>query len=216
VAAERHRGGRLISRRAVTGLAALISLALPVAGCGGSGSPGGHVAQLGPTTTATPSSPSTGSPAASPQGNGVAYSRCMRSNGVPDYPDPSSSGGTDKSKVTAARSEVGSSRFDTAVDACKHLLPPSPAGPTPAEVQQVMSGMANVARCIRSHGVPNWPDPSLDAGRPTFDIHSIDYKAPRISAAIHECEHLMPGSTLPRMCSSLVGNPGNEGCFEGP
>jgi len=73
---------------------------------------------------------------------------------------------------------------------------------------------------MRRQGVPNWPDPYLDVGRPTFDIHSIDYKAPRISAAIHECQHMMPGSTQPRMCSALLaerngGAPGDEACFEG-
>jgi hypothetical protein len=83
-----------------------------------------------------------------------------------------------------------------------------------------MSGMRNFAQCMRRQGVPNWPDPYLDVGRPTFDIHSIDYKAPRISAAIHECQHLMPGSTQPRMCSALLaernsGAPGDEACFEG-
>jgi hypothetical protein len=139
----------------------------------------------------------------------------MRSSGVLDYPDPDRSGGTDKSKVTAAESEVGSFHFDAALNACRHLLPPSPPGPTPAEVQQAMNGMANFARCMRSHGVSSWPDPYLDVGRPTFETHSIDYKAPPISTAIHDCRHLMPGSTLPRMCSSLLGTPGNEGCFGG-
>jgi hypothetical protein len=211
-AARRRRRAR--TALLAPALAALVGLSLFVSACGGSS--GSHVAQLGSSTTnTTQRSPSTNSSAPSTQGNRVAYSQCMRSNGVFDYPDPNSSGGTDKSRITAARSEAGSSRFDTALDACKHLLPPSQPGPTPAEVQQVMNAMANVARCIRSHGVPNWPDPYLDAGRPTFDIHSIDYKAPPISAAIHQCHHLMPGSTLPRICSSLLGTPGNEGCFEG-
>lgn len=96
----------------------------------------------------------------------LVYARRMRSNGVLDYPDPENSGGTDKSKVAAARSDVGSSRFDAAVNACRHVLPPSPSGPTPAEVQRAMNGMQSFARCMHSHGVTNWPDPYLDAGRP--------------------------------------------------
>jgi hypothetical protein len=194
------------------------ALALLATACGGPSA--GQVAELG-TTTTNSSSITDSSSAASAQANrALAYSQCMRSNGVLDYPDPNSSGATDKSKVSAARSSVGGSRFAAALNACKHLLPPSPAGPTPAELQQVVNDMANVARCIRSHGVPNWPDPSLDVGRPTFDIHNIDYQAPKISAAIHQCQHLMPGSTQPRMCSALLaqqmGDPaGDERCFGG-
>lgn len=89
-------------------------------------------------------------------------------------------------------------------NACEHLLPPSPAGPSPAEVQRGMTGMTNFTRCMRGLGVSDWPDPYLDVGRPTFDIHAIDYQAPRISRAIHECRHLMPGSTEPRMRSTLL------------
>ena len=198
--------------RAAASIIATAALALTAAACGGSSR--SQVAQIGSTSTQSSAASSTSAPSA--QGHrALAYSRCMRSNAVLGYPDPNSSGGTDKSKITAARSSVGSSKFDAALNACRHLLPPSQPAPTPAEVQQVMRAMASVARCIRSHGVSNWPDPYLDAGRPTFDIHNIDYKPPRISAAIHDCQHLMPGSTMLRMCSSLVGTPGNEGCFEG-
>jgi hypothetical protein len=204
--------------RTIVAIVATACLALLAAACGGSNR--SHVAQLGTTATGSGAS-STSSTAASARGNrALAYSRCMRSNGVLDYPDPDSSGDTDKSKVTAARANAGSSRFDAALNACKHLLPASPPGPTPTQVQQVMNGMQNFARCVRSHGVPNWPGPSLDVGRPTFDIHSIDYKAPKVSAAIHACQHLMPGSTQPRMCSALLaqqmGDPaGDERCFGG-
>jgi hypothetical protein len=192
----------------VPAVSVAVCLALLAAACGPAAS--SHVAQLG-TSTSQSSSPSSGST----HERALAYSRCMRSNGVLGYPDPDSSGGTDKTKVTAARADVGSSRFDGAQDACRHLLPPSSPGPTPAEVQQAMNGMQKFARCMRSHGVSDWPDPHPDVGRPTFDLHGLDYKAPRISTAIRECQHLMPGSTLPRMCSSLLGTPGNEGCFGG-
>jgi len=190
-------------------------LSLLTGACGGS--PARHVAQLGSTATHS----STSSRAASRQQNSALdFSRCMRSNGVLEYPDPTSSGETDKSKVISARSNAGSSRFDAAVNACKHLLPPSPPGPTPAEVQQVMNGMASFARCMRSNAVPNWPGPFLDVGRPTFDTYNMNYQAPRISAAIHGCRHLMPGSTQPRMCSALLAQqmgdpPGDERCFGG-
>jgi hypothetical protein len=190
----------------LTTVFAVVAFALPTAAWGGGRSASVAVGSSAALLRST-----------SLQGS-LAYSRCMRSHGVLDYPDPNSSGGTNKSQVIAARSKVGSSRFNAAERACQHLLPPSSSGPTPAEVAQIMNGMFKFARCMRRHGVSNWPDPYLDVGRPTFDIHSIDYKAPRISSAIHECQYLMPGSTLPRICSSLAAPagspPGSEGCFE--
>lgn len=198
---------------------AVAAFALLAAGCGGGGGSAG-VASVPSSTTTSRGGSSASASAPAPGNRALAYSGCMRSHGVLEFPDPSSSGGIDKSKVTTARSDTGTSRFDAALNACKHLLPASPPGPTPAEVQQVMSAMTNFARCVRDRGVPNWPDPDLDVGRPTFDIHSIDYQAPRISAAIHGCLHLMPGSTQPRMCSALLaqqngGAPGDEACFGG-
>lgn len=207
------------SSPAALGFAVTIAvLVLVEAGCG---SAGNQVAQLGTvTTTASQTSSSGNSSGASAQTKAVVYSRCMRSNGVLTYPDPNSSGGTDKSKVTAARTAAGAAKFAAALNACKHLLPPSPSGPSPADVQQVMNGMTRFAQCMRSHGVSDWPDPSRDVGRPTFDINSIDYQTRRASTAIRECQHLMPGSIAPRICSALLaqqnGDPaGDERCFGG-
>ena len=87
--------------RAVVAVIAAAGLALPAAGCGGS--PGSDVAQLGSAATTTPSRTSSIS-AASTQGSGaIAYARCLRSNGVPHWPDPDSSGVFDKSKLTLQR-----------------------------------------------------------------------------------------------------------------
>lgn len=194
----------------MTRIAAVIAagtLALLAAACGG-GSESGPVAQAGSTTATS----NTSSSAAATQQTGMlAFARCIRNHGVQNFPDPNSNGGLPAGTKQIARSNP---RYQAALSACRHLLATGD-GPTPAERQQAMNGMQDFARCMRSHGVTNWPDPYLDVGRPTFDIHSIDYEAPRIRTAIHTCRHLMPGSTLPRMCSSLLGTPGNEGCFGG-
>ncbi|MGH3430330.1 MAG: hypothetical protein ACRDQZ_22640, partial [Mycobacteriales bacterium] len=87
--------GRHISRRLSLGIAALVSLAVMAAGCGGR-SAGGHVAQLG--TSPTQSSSRNGG---STHDQALAYARCMRSNGVPHYPDPSGSGDLRKGSAQA-------------------------------------------------------------------------------------------------------------------
>jgi hypothetical protein len=51
--------------------------------------------------------------------------------------------------------------------------------------------MVNFARCMRHHGMPNFPDPTNDThGRPVFNIH-IDPNSPQISTKIHACQHLL-------------------------
>jgi hypothetical protein len=57
-----------------------------------------------------------------------------------------------------------------------------------------MNGMLKFARCMRSLGVSNWPDPVIDAGgNPEFYLDGkIDQNSPRISNKIHECLHFLP------------------------
>jgi hypothetical protein len=64
-------------------------------------------------------------------------------------------------------------------------------------VQQIRTDMTKFARCMRSHGVPNWPDPIVDnTGRGSFDTQTagINTNAPQISAKIHDRNHVYPAS----------------------
>ena len=61
-----------------------------------------------------------------------------------------------------------------------------------AQVPRIMTGLLNFARCMRSRGVPNWPDPSTDRnGQPVFDIPGINPDSPRVSNTAGECTHLL-------------------------
>ncbi len=165
---------------------ATVGLCLVAAACGGSS--GSHVAQLGSTTTKSSTSPQ----GAAAQQNGVlAFAACMRSKGVPDFPDPDSSGVLPKRQV--AQLAASSPRFVPAHRACEHLLP-NGGQPTQAQVQQAWNDMRNFARCMRSHSVPNWPDPTATSQqdqRPFFHTpESIDPNAPRIATKIRACQHV--------------------------
>ena len=168
-------------------ITATSALALLAAACGGA--PGSHVAQLGSTTTKS----STSSWAAAAQQNGMlAFSRCMRSHGVPNFPDPNSSGALPKSQVDQLA--ASSPQFPPAHRACEHLLP-NGGQPTQAQVQQAWNDMRNFAHCMRSHGVPNWPDPAATSQqdqRPFFHVpDSIDPNAPQITTKIRVCQHVL-------------------------
>jgi hypothetical protein len=128
----------------------------------------------------------------------LAYSRCMRSHGVPGFPDPTSAGTIPK----VSQQDLASPQFQAAERACQHLLP---AGTDdqfpPGEVQQLLLGMLRFSRCMRSHGVPNWPDPTTDSeGRPEFPLESVPgtsrsyWHSSRIDHAGEECQHLLPSA----------------------
>ncbi len=66
----------------------------------------------------------------------------------------------------------------------------------------MLIGMLRFSRCMRSHGVPNWPDPATDSeGRPIFPLAAAGIsrqqsKSLRVTDAAHQCQHLLP-SALP-------------------
>ena len=122
----------------------------------------------------------------------LVYSRCMRSHGVPKFPDPSSSGAFPK--VSAQQVGVSSSQLQAAQNHCRYLLPNGGSGASQTQLQQWMSGMLKFARCMRAHGVSNWPDPVIDAGgNPEFYLDGkIDQNSPQVKTKIHGCLHWLP------------------------
>jgi len=144
---------------------------------------------------------STGSGGSSPASRSVnsqqlAYSHCMRSHGVPAFPDPRSGGGF--SKTTLQQLAASNSEYQAATQTCAHLLPAA-GGPTQAQLRQGWTGMANFARCMRSHGVPNWPDPTPyppEPERPTFELPASILPTPTTIAEMHVCLRLVPDNNV--------------------
>jgi hypothetical protein len=112
----------------------------------------------------------------------------MRSNGVPTWPDPTSSGVFDKSKITTQQLGVSSSRLQTAQAACQHLLPPESA------TQQRLNAAQAVefSQCMRSHGVPNFPDPDGSGRIPDPASFGIDQGAALFQAGNQACAQYRP------------------------
>jgi hypothetical protein len=166
--------------------AAIIATAGPIlvaAACSGS-----------PSSTGSGGSANAGGSAQSQQ---LGFSRCMRSRGVLNLPDPAGSRGFPNE--TPRQLGVSSSEFQAAESACIRLLP-NGGQPTPAELQQSWSDMASFARCMRSHGVPNWPDPTRypqHPERPTFNLQpvGIDPTSRQIGTEIHECDRCCTATT---------------------
>jgi hypothetical protein len=89
----------------------------------------------------------------------------MRTHGVPNFPDPSSHGGGIEITVGSGV-DPASPAFEAAQGQCKKLLPGGgPKGPPPAPSASDVRAALTWARCIRKHGVPNFPDPSTSGSR---------------------------------------------------
>jgi hypothetical protein len=80
----------------------------------------------------------------------------MRSNGVTNFPDPTPGHGVGFDVSPA----VGSSpAFRDAMSRCRRLLPTgAPGGGRPTS-SQTMAKLLRIARCMRRHGVHQFPDP---------------------------------------------------------
>ena len=186
--------------RTVAAIIATAVLALLAAACSGGS----------PSSTGSGGSPNAGGSTSSL--SAVAYSACMRSHGVANFPDPGSGGAIPKGD--AQHFEVSTSQLQAAQQACQPLLPAggsldqqteqcmSTGDCPPALVQQILTAAGKFARCMRSHRVPNWPDPTIDSqGRPAF-VFSVskdgfDPHEPQIMSKEDECQRLAP-APMPR------------------
>lgn len=127
----------------------------------------------------------------------------MRSHGVQDYPEPDSSG--QLPKITPSNVQhygVTMSQLNAAQTACGKFWPFQP--PTAAQARQLLAGYLKFARCMRAHGLPNFPDPTAQADGPRFLISiSKDGFNPHsagVLAKAHECQHVLPaGARLPEV-----------------
>jgi hypothetical protein len=144
-------------------LACLILPCLLATSCGRN-SAGNAVAHIGTTTTASTSlaGPSVTS-LGGLQSAQLAFAQCMRSHGVPAYPDPGSQGELPTSKAAAGgQLNVNSPRFQSGLRSCRSLLPSTPA--SPAQQAAVTAKAVKFAKCMRAHGLPSFPDPGVAPG----------------------------------------------------
>jgi hypothetical protein len=67
------------------------------------------------------------------------------------------------------------------------------AGPTSS--QAATSGPRAFARCMRSHGVPNFPNPNRSGYFPKATIARIVARNPHYQTAYRACGHLLPNGS---------------------
>jgi hypothetical protein len=178
-------------------LVGVAGLTLAASACGGSS--GAKVAQVGTTSANRPR-------AHDPQ----AYSACMRRHGVPTFPDPDSSG-----TIHIPESIDRLPTAQAAYHACHNLAPSEGSvtgqGPTMSQAQ-----LLAFAKCMRSHGVPKFPDPQVVNGHINMPLTAgqIDPSSPVVTAAIAACRSTLGPAGLrgaERLVSPAGRGPAGKG-----
>jgi hypothetical protein len=126
----------------------------------------------------------------------VKYSGCIRAHGVTDFPDPTvGSNGLPSwtSSASHPSADIHSPAGRTAQQACKKQLPDL-APQTSAEKATANSAALKYATCMRSNGVPGFPDPN---GQGLIQIKNatgtLDTSSPQFQKAETACQRLDNG-----------------------
>jgi hypothetical protein len=110
----------------------------------------------------------------------LAFSRCMRSHGVPNFPDPDPQG-----NFPPFQAGVSKQTANAAGAVCKHLLSRGGTA-TPQQRHEKLAFGVRVAECLRAHGYPSFPDPSR-LGSQSFPP-GIDPNSSRFQTRETACE----------------------------
>ena len=174
-------------RRRPAAALALIAMVSVISACGASAPPSAGTDSGG------------GNAAANGQ-KAVKFARCMRSNGIGKFPDPSASGKLTIDAVANGSSlDTSTPAFTQAVRACKNLEPAGFTGGTRSSTQQ--SAALTFARCIRANGVKDFPDPVN--GQPLVDTNRIPSAATSsgmsiLKAAMQKCRDVAAAAGVTR------------------
>jgi hypothetical protein len=118
----------------------------------------------------------------------MSYAHCMRSHGILAFPDPTPNPGGPGGSFSWSGGgkdgdlEPNDPRYQAANKTCQTLLPDGGQIPT-ASAKQLAADVA-MAACLRSHGVPNFPDPN---GQGAFDLSDVDRSTPQFQKAFNTC-----------------------------
>lgn len=173
------------TRRELHGVAAALALALAVAvaGCGSSSSSS--------TSTTTAAAPGARGPTPTQIQARVNLAKCARAHGI-NLPDPGANGTYRASTLRNVLSQYGQTKINQVEQACRQYL--VQAFPnlalTPAQRAARRQALFRFAACMRSHGVPNFPDPG--AGAAAIKPGTIDPNSPAFKSALTSCRSDLP------------------------
>jgi hypothetical protein len=129
----------------------------------------------------------------------VAYSQCMRDNGVSNYPDPKED---DQGRVQLTVPEgidQNSPTFKSAQSACQSKLVQGDMGAAANSRSFDATKDAAWAKCIRKNGMPDFQDPKVDGSTIIIDADAAGISGqddPNFAKATSACYSIRPGGSL--------------------
>ena len=119
----------------------------------------------------------------------VNYAKCMRANGDPSWPDPTSNGmfGNNNGSL-----DESSTAYKTANNACSKYQTGNNA-PNASQIQQDLATLLKYSKCMRTHGIKNYPDPTADSTGVSISTSGINKNTPQFTAAKQACSSLQAG-----------------------
>ncbi len=139
----------------------------------------------------------------------------MRDHGVTNFPDPQviNHNGEHGVRIQAVGPK-GSPQFAAAAKACQRILPaPSGNGGPQQTAQQKSTRLADAlsfAKCMRSHGVARFPDPTAQ-GALTVEMvqaEGIDVRSPAVLNIVQACLPASHGALTPAKVRAALENAG--------
>jgi hypothetical protein len=135
----------------------------------------------------------------------LAFAKCMRAHGVPNFPDPGIgqalriqaskiNGGGQSMSVNGV--PVNAPAFQAAMQTCHSKLPNGGRGSaSPQQLAQLQRSALAMARCMRAHGIRDFPDPQVSGSGGGISVRipggRIDMQSPAFQAAQKVCMPLM-------------------------
>lgn len=140
----------------------------------------------------------------------LEWAVCIRKHGVPNLPDPTFGAGGAQVNLSTPSGMLTSPAFLGAEKACAKLglYSAGEAAQEPPTAAQAAQALA-VSKCMRAHGVPNWPDPTthvptnvnaegygVTGAVPNSSLvyvvpKSIDFSSPAVKRAATACQYTL-------------------------
>ncbi|MFJ4791176.1 hypothetical protein [Streptomyces sp. NPDC088794] len=130
----------------------------------------------------------------SPFEKALDYAQCMRSNGVPSFPDPQQdTGGV---RISPGDVDPNSSEYQKAEEACRDKMPQGGGGAAAGGGQLDSAKVAEWAKCLRENGLTKLPDPEINGGNMTIDPKAAGITPEQFQKAQQACQDKYPGGGL--------------------
>ncbi|MDN3357250.1 hypothetical protein [Actinomadura sp. DC4] len=125
----------------------------------------------------------------------LAYAKCMRANGVPDFPDPQRQGNGVKVEVNAGKN-ASPPGMRKALEACRDKMPQGDGdGANGGKIDTAK--LADWTKCMRAR-LPKIPDPDVSGNTVTLTLHGSGIRgdSAQFETARRACQSRLPGGSL--------------------